>query len=109
MIKKLWYKIHNLWWDSTPRYHLKKLNDGFNPFYRCCPFHTKQRRYLTFNWFVGYSWFDTHYWSPEDRTFLDGGVESKYRLMMVGLTLFHLRFEVFFKWGYSGYIWRKYG
>lgn len=84
---------------------LLALINRFNPFYR--PRQWSRIKYLTFNTFKGYQMFDFHLWGIQDRSFLDGGIQNKYKLAMIGVTIFYYRIELFFNFNHKGPCWEE--
>ena len=83
---------------------LIKIFNRFNPFY--FPEHTwKEKKTIFLNHFKGYQCLDFHYWEPQDRFLLDGGQNNSKRIMMVGITIFYLRLELFIEWNHTGQCW----
>lgn len=97
-------KLHEKLVESSSK--ITNLIQRFNPFY--FPKDSwKEKKYITLNHFKGYQCFDLHYWSPQKRSFSDSWVgRSEKLIMMVGVTLFYLRVEVFFEWGHQGVTWK---
>lgn len=79
----------------------------FNPFYfPRNALYWQEKKYITLNTFKGYSLFDFHFWSPQDRYFSHGSENNSKRICMIGATILYFRVELFFEWGHKGNCWR---